>query len=101
MLGAGGGNRIQEGAPDRRCSVADEIQGPHLHPQGEQVRAAASGRRWDAEGLKLTGGSSTLVVIYCPLSDAWVFYLDTDPRTAVLIPRGDVAPIASLLSRRP
>jgi hypothetical protein len=79
----------------------DEVQGPHLHPQSEQVRAAASGKRWDAEGLKLTGGSSTLIVIYCPISNAWVFYMDSDPRTAVLIPVDDVAPIVHLLSRRP
>ena len=102
VLVGGVGNRIQEGAPDRRCSVVpDEVQGPHLHPQADQVRAAASGKRWDAEGLKLTGGSSTLIVIYCPISDAWVFYLDSNPRTAVLIPRADAAPIAALLTGRP
>lgn len=77
--------------------VDEEIQGPHLHPQPEQVRVAVGGKRWDAEGLKLTGGNSTLIVIYCPRSKAWVFYLDSDPRTAVLIPAAETTPIARLL----
>lgn len=80
---------------------AGDISGPHLHAQAEQVRAAVGGKGWDAEGLRLTGERETLLVIYCPLSDAWVFYLGTDPRRAVLIPAGDVAPIAALLAKSP
>lgn len=60
-----------------------------------------TGSRWDAEGLKLTGGRATVIVIYCPLSRAWVFYLDSDPRQAVLIPVDSAGPLVELLQRGP
>jgi hypothetical protein len=78
-----------------------DIDGPHLLPASQQVRAAVAGKRWDVAGLRLAGGSATLIVIYCPVRDSWVFYLDSDPRTAIIIPRDEVAPLGYQLTRKP
>lgn len=81
--------------------MVDEIEGPHLLPASEQVRAVAAGKRWDVGGQQLAGGSSTLIAIYCPRQDSWVLYLDSDPRTAIIIPRDEIAPLGYQLTRKP
>jgi hypothetical protein len=70
-----------------------EVEGPHLLPQPTQVRAAVSGQRLD--GL----GGATLIVIYSPKHGAWAFYLDSDPRQAVLISVSKIGPLVRLLLR--
>lgn len=59
--------------------MPDEVKGPHLIPQGSQRRVAVPGRRLDG------GLPATLVVIYDPQTRGWAYYLDTNPRTAILI----------------
>lgn len=78
-----------------------DIEGPHLIPQSKQVRSAVQGMRWDVSGQKLTGERSTLVAIYWPDRDSWVLYLDTNPKTAILIPRNEIATLGYQLTRKP
>lgn len=82
----------------RGLTMGGDLDGPHLLPQGQQQRSAAAGQRWDAEGQRLTGGNDTLVVIYWPKRDAYVFYLHTDPRHAVVIPRVAARALGSMLT---
>lgn len=69
-----------------------EIEGPHLLPQGEQRRAAATGRKLNSRS------SASLVVIFDPVSSGWCFYLDSDPKQAIVIPVDQVGPLVKLLS---
>lgn len=68
------------------------MEGPHLLPGGEQVRVALP-------GVSLEGQRSTLLVIYCPVRRAWVFYLDCDPRRAVVVGRDETGPLGVVLPK--
>jgi hypothetical protein len=72
-----------------------EVDGPHLLPQPDQLRVAVPGKR-----LK-DGATATLIVIYCPEQRAWVFYIDSNPRQAVIVPVSDVDPVTRLLGAGP
>lgn len=77
--------------------AAESVPGPHLDPQHEQVRASAPGEVYSAEGVMLTGQSSVLIVIRCKDRPGWVFYLDGDPRLAVMVQDRHLGPILRLL----
>jgi hypothetical protein len=70
-----------------------ERPGPHAEvPQNEQVREALPGRRLS------DGATSTLIVIYSPARNAWVFYLDSDPDRAMSVPVREIGPLVELLN---
>ena len=76
--------------------MGGEIRGPHTEvPQPEQHRAAMLGRRLRDQV------PASLIVIYCPVTRAWVFYLDSDARLAVAIPVGEVGVLVALLRTTP
>jgi hypothetical protein len=100
------GRRPDSAHPDSHAPVmADEIEGPHLHPQPDQQRTAVPGRRArvSVDGASLADGGTTLLAIRWQRaghSDGWVFYLDTDPKRAIFITDTDLAPFIAALVKR-
>lgn len=82
----GGGEVVSDDGPDLVLvpTVAVDIPGPHLLPQGEQQRVAVEGQ------MLLGGDTATIVVIRDP-TGGWVVYMECDPRRAVRVPDQAVA----------
>ncbi len=70
------------------------MEGPHQIPQPDQERVAVSGRTLDSRQ------STTLLAIYYPDQEAWVVYLDTDPKRAVVVGRIEMREFVTKLGRR-